>query len=82
MLAVLPLTDALRAELPRMLEEHQVIQAATMKLGDVARSEGNLAVAHLAEKLLLHARGEEEVFYPAAMLVGDMVRARISASRP
>lgn len=82
MLAVLPLTDALRAELPRMLQEHQVIHAATTKLGEVARSEGNLAVAHLAEKLALHARGEEEVFYPAAILVGDVVRARISSSRP
>jgi hypothetical protein len=78
MLAVLPLTDSLKAELPRMLEEHKVISDATKRLGEVARAEGNVAVAHLAEKLSLHARNEEEVSYPAAILVGDLVRARLS----
>lgn len=78
MRAVLPLTDSLKAELPRMLEEHVAIHAATTRLGEVARAEGNAAVAHLAEKLALHARGEEEVFYPAAILVGDLVRGRMA----
>jgi hypothetical protein len=77
MRAVLPMTDSLRAELPRMLEEHVAIHAATTRLGEVARAENNAAVAHLAEKLGLHARSEEEVFYPAAILVGDLVRGRL-----
>jgi hypothetical protein len=76
--AVLPMTDSLRAELPRMLEEHVAIRAATARLGEVARAEGNAAVARLAETLAAHARGEEELFYPAALLVGDLVRARLS----
>jgi hypothetical protein len=59
-----------------MLEEHEAIRAATMHLADIARAEGNTAVALLAEKLAMHARSEEEVFYPAAILVGDLVRAR------
>ena len=77
---VLRMTDALRIELPRMLEEHKAIRAATVKLGDVARAEGNTAVAGLAEQLTLHAQGEEELFYPAALLVGDLVRARTPGS--
>ncbi len=77
MLAVLPLTDSLRAELPRMLEEHKAIHAATTRLLQVAKAEGDARVARLAEALLLHARGEEELFYPAAILVGDLVRARV-----
>jgi hypothetical protein len=77
MRVVLPLTDSLKAELPHMLEEHKAISAATKRLGEVASAEGNTAVVHLAEKLLLHARSEEEVFYPAAILVGDLVRARV-----
>lgn len=76
---VLPMTDSLRAELPRMLEEHRAIRAATLRLGDVARAEGNADVAELARKLALHAQSEEEMFYPAAVLVGDLVRARIGA---
>lgn len=73
---VLPMTDSLKAELPRMLEEHRAIRAATMRMGQAARSAGNGPVARLAEKLALHARSEEEIFYPAAVLVGDLVRAR------
>ena len=80
MLDVLPMTDSLRAELPRMLEEHVVIRAATTKLGDVARHEGNTANVRLAEQLALHARSEEEIFYPAAVLVGELVRARAARS--
>ncbi len=77
MRAVLPLTDSLRAELPRMLREHAAIRAATVRMGEVARAHGDSAVARLAEKLALHARSEEELFYPAAVLVGDLVKARV-----
>ena len=71
------MSDTLKKELPRMLEEHKVIRAATSRLGDVARAEGNTAAARLAEQLALHAQSEEELFYPAAVLVGDLVRARM-----
>lgn len=74
---VVQMTDALRAELPRMLEEHKAIRAATTRLGELARAESNAVVARLAEQLTLHARSEEELFYPAALLVGDLVRARM-----
>jgi hypothetical protein len=76
MRAVLPMTDALRAELPQMLEEHREIAAAARHLEEVARAEGNAEVESLARTLQLHARSEEQVFYPAAVLVGDLVRAR------
>ena len=80
MLAVLPMTDSLRAELPRMLQEHEAIRAATVTLGDVARTERNAPARRLAEQLALHAKSEEELFYPAAVLVGDIVRARSKAT--
>jgi hypothetical protein len=75
---VLSLTDALRTEFPRMLEEHEAIRAATRRLGEIARAEGNTEVVRLTEKLALHAQSEEELFYPAAVLVGDLVRARLA----
>lgn len=73
---VLPLTDSLRAELPRMLEEHVAIHAATVRLLATARAAGDAATVRLAEQLAVHAQGEEQMFYPAALIVGDMVRAR------
>ena len=73
---VLSMTDALRAELPRMLSEHKAIRAATVRLGEVAKAAADATVERLAEMLKVHAQSEEEVFYPAALLVGDVVRAR------
>jgi iron-sulfur cluster repair protein YtfE (RIC family) len=77
MRGVLEMTDALRAELPRMLREHQVIGAAAGRLEQIAREEHNAKVETLAKDLQLHARSEEEIFYPAAILVGDVIRARL-----
>lgn len=73
----LSMTDALRAELPRMLEEHKAIRAAVEQLGAAARAEHATKFERLAEQLALHAQTEEEVLYPAAILVGDLIRAQL-----
>lgn len=75
---VLAMTDALRKELPRMLEEHKRIRAATEKLRAVAREEKAAAQEEFAERLAAHAQTEEEILYPAAILVGDIIRARMA----
>jgi hypothetical protein len=74
----LAMTDALRKELPRMLEEHKHIRAATEKLRAVAREENAPEQEQFAEELAAHATSEEEVLYPAAILVGDIIRARMA----
>ena len=76
--AALAMTDALRRELPRMLEEHAQIRNATEKLRAAAREANASAQERFAEDLALHARTEEEVLYPAAILVGDVIRARMA----
>lgn len=76
---VLVMTDALRTELPRMLEEHKAILAATVRLGEMAKAADNSTVQRLAETLQLHAKNEELVFYPAALLVGEIVRTRLAS---
>lgn len=70
------MASTLRAEMPRMLEEHVRIRAAVAELRAAARAEGATAQEALADELALHAQTEEEVLYPAAMLVGDLIRAR------
>ena len=74
--AVLAMTDSLRRELPGMLEEHGRIRAAVEALRAAAEAERNAPAVQLAEQLALHAQSEEEVLYPAAILVGDLIRAR------
>ena len=80
MLEVLPMTDSLRSELPGMLKEHTAIRAATARLEQVAREERDAPATRLAERLALHAQSEEQLFYPAAVLVGEIVRARSGAT--
>ena len=77
----LAMSDALRKELPRMLEEHTRIRAAAEKLRVVAQNEKASAYEQLAEELTLHARTEEEVLYPAAILAGDVIRARLTQQK-
>jgi hypothetical protein len=73
----LAMTDALRKELPRMLEEHKRIRAASEKLRTAAREEKTSVHEQFADTLASHARTEERS-YPAAILVGDIIRARMA----
>ena len=77
MAGVLKLTDRLEAELPAMLAEHQTIVAALDRLADAARRAGRGDIVEFARKLALHAQAEEQVMYPAALLVGRFVRERL-----
>lgn len=74
MAEVLTLTERLEADLPAMLEEHQSIVAALQRLREAAERAGRKDIVAFAEQLVQHARTEEEVMYPAAVLVGRHVR--------
>jgi iron-sulfur cluster repair protein YtfE (RIC family) len=76
--ALLKMTDALKRELPQMLAEHTHIRAAVRALREAARAEGAAKYERLAEQLALHAQTEEEVLYPAAVLVGELIRSRMA----
>ena len=55
----LAMTDALRKELPRMLEEHKRIHSATEKLRSVACEEKASVHEQFADDLALHAWSAE-----------------------
>ncbi len=73
---VLKLTDQLRAELPQMLAEHKAIVAALAQLKAAAQAEQNQPVTRFAEQLVLHAQTEEQVLYPAAIVLGEYLKTR------
>jgi iron-sulfur cluster repair protein YtfE (RIC family) len=75
----LRMADALRRELPGMLEEHKRIRAAVDGLRQAAVAEQAVKFQQLADQLAHHAQTEEEVLYPTAILVGDVIRARQAA---
>lgn len=79
MKGVLSLTDKLKADLDQMLKEHQLIVAALDSLATVAARAGRTEYVEFTEALKLHAQTEEEVSYPAAILIGEYVRAKLEA---
>ncbi len=54
-----------------MLREHKEIVDALKKLSGAAKKERKTQYARFAEKLILHAQTEEEVLYPASILLGQ-----------
>ena len=74
---VIAMTDKLEAELGTMLSEHKQIVGELTKLIEAAKAENRPAVVHFAERLMLHAEAEEEVLYPAAILVGRYLKLRL-----
>jgi hypothetical protein len=77
MKSVLKMTDRLKRELPQMLEEHKAIVTALVKLSDAAREEGKTEYSSFSTKLTLHAQTEEQVLYPAAILIGEYVKMKL-----
>lgn len=73
MTQVLPMTRRLKAELPAMLAEHRQIVGALDKLRAAARAANLPEYERFADALALHAQTEEQVLYPAAVLVGEHV---------
>lgn len=77
MRSILPRVDRLKAEMPRMLEDHQLIVLALRDLMRAATEEKLPEYVQIASKIIAHAQNEEEVLYPAAILVGEYVRLRL-----
>jgi hypothetical protein len=71
------MTDKLKSELRQMLEEHEAIVGALKSLVAAATDEKHPEIADFARRLMHHAMIEEQVMYPAALLVGEYVRLRL-----
>ena len=78
---VVELTDRLKREMPRMLSEHQAIVKALEELGRAAAAERHPEVSRFVEELKAHAQTEEQVLYPAAILVGELVKLKFAGIR-
>jgi hypothetical protein len=76
MRSVIALTDRLTAEMPRMLSEYKAIVEALDELGEAAKAECHPHVSRFVEELRTHAQNEEEVLYPAAILVGEYLKLK------
>ena len=81
MRTVVAMTDRLKAEMPRMLEEHKAIVRALDELGRAATAERHPDVSRFVDELKAHAQTEEQVLYPSAILVGEWLKLKFPEGR-
>jgi hemerythrin-like domain-containing protein len=74
--SLLAMTEKLRTEFGTLVREHDEIVRALQLLIVTAKADRRTEVVEFAEKLVLHAEMEEDVLYPAALLVGEILKAR------
>ena len=80
MAQVFPHTEWLKHNASTLLAEHSMIRAAVEKMLEAARAAQRFDCVDFAERLLNHLRTEEEVLYPAAILVGEYLRKALASS--
>lgn len=81
MAEVLAHTDWVKNNLQRLVGEHRMIVAAAERLAQAARAAGRADLAGFAERVVNHTRLEEEILYPAAVLVGEYLRLRLDSNQ-
>ncbi len=74
--SVIAMTETLKKDFSHMLHEHKAIVIELHKLMETAQGEKRTEYVHLAERLILHAQTEEEILYPAAILIGEYLKLR------
>ncbi|HZQ73827.1 MAG TPA: hemerythrin domain-containing protein [Burkholderiales bacterium] len=70
-------TEWLKKNLPDLLAEHRAILAALERLVAAARAAGRFDCVEFAEKLVDHARLEEEILYPAVIVLGEYIKRKL-----
>lgn len=73
---VLERTERLKAEFAQLVREHDEIVRALQALILTAKADQKPDIVRFAEQLVLHAETEEEVLYPAAILVGEYLKLK------
>lgn len=69
------IAERLRIGLPQIHREHSELLAGLKKLGEAAKGEGKADYVRYVERLTLHIQEEEEeVLYPAVLLICDTVK--------
>lgn len=68
--------DAIEASETSLRQEHSALVVAAENLRTAARAEGANGAVDVAERLLMRIRLDEEIFYPAALLIRSYLRLK------
>ena len=71
---IIGLTQKIKEQLPHLSAEHQMIRAHLEELRLAADREGHPGVKEFLEAIHEHAGIEEEILFPAAIVIGDFLK--------
>ncbi|MEI6946410.1 hypothetical protein V9K67_04350 [Paraflavisolibacter sp. H34] len=77
MTPVIGLADQLKRYLPEMLAENQIMEATLQELINNATEEDHPEVVSFACQLMQLAKMEDDILYPAAILIGEYLKLRL-----
>lgn len=75
------MADRLRAEHANMLREHKELTIALRQLATAAKKENKPEHAAFAEALIMHALNEEQVLYPATLVIGQYLKLKMQTDK-
>ena len=70
------LSEKTKSQMDHMSAEHQLITAYIKELKQASKPENLPAVFAFEKEVMKHALSEEEVYFPAAILVGDYLKMK------
>ena len=75
---LLPLIADFRTRFDSLEKQHESIRSAIENLLEASHRSNNREVAKFAYNLRIHERIEDEVIFPAVMLIGNYLRERLA----
>ncbi len=69
--------ERLKKELPKLTRDHHEIIRILGDFDDAAKIEGKVEFTQFSRKLIHHAKAEEGILFPAAILIGEYLRLRL-----
>lgn len=79
--AAIEMADKLRANYDKMLDEHKQLTGSLQELAAAAKAENKSGPAAFAEALTLHAQNEEQILYPATLMIGEYLKLKSAAGQ-
>jgi len=70
------MAERLRQEYGKMLKDHQALTVELRALAAAAREEAKPDQARFADQLIIHAQNEEQILYPATLVIGEYLKLR------
>ncbi len=74
---VIKLCDRLKSQMPTLVKEHDEMRKSLHEMNDVAMKEQKPEYAALAKRLMQHLSMEEEIYYPASLVVGEYIKEKL-----